>query len=230
MNKNNWLNEYKSNITSQSGEDGIIAKIMEVLDVKTGWCVDVGAFGMSKSNTYSLVANGWNGVMIDFDGGIRRLKRTYRNFDNVQIVRKEVDITTNSLDSILDTTKIPQLFELLSIDIDGNDYYVWESLSRIRQGFQPTYRPMVVVVEYNPIIELDEYVQPFDGQGGASLMSLFKLGKTMNYELVATTDLNAFFVRGDLFSKFNINNNSPESLFTRSGARYGRDTKNYAKT
>lgn len=63
-NSNKWLFEsYASNVTSQRGEDGIIQKILEVLDIKDGWCVDVGAYGMDNSNTYVLFHDmGWKGI------------------------------------------------------------------------------------------------------------------------------------------------------------------------
>lgn len=220
--KNNWLMEYRKNITSQAGEDGIIEKIFEILNIDKGWCVDVGAYGMSKSNTYSLIAKGWNGILIDMIVGVNRLKRIYKGFNNVNIVCAKVDLDFNNLDRILKESDCPSNIDLLSIDIDGNDYYIWKSLKY--------YTPTIVIMEFNPVMGLDEYIQPVDGNGGTSLTSIYNLGKELGYELIATTTLNAFFVKRGLLNKFNINNNSPEEFFIPGNYSYGRDETNYAKT
>jgi len=109
---------------------------------------------------------------------------------------------------------------LINIDIDGNDYYVWESLTK--------YAPTVVLIEFNPVIKLDDYLQPVNGRGGSSLSALARLGKAKGYELIATTALNAFFVKKNLYDKFAIIDNSASELFTDSNDSYGRDSTKYA--
>ena len=225
--RNNWLAGYKKNITSQAGEDGIIEKVFEVLGITTGFFVDVGAWGMHKSNTYSLIKKGWTGVFIDRNKRfVHRIKKMYRLEgwgDRAYCVYQTVAVAgIKRLDKILNNKPVPKDFDFLSIDIDGDDFYVWKSLVG--------YQPKVVVVEFNPVCGLDNYVQPIGGAGGASLSLLIKLGKVKGYELIATTNLNAFFVRRDLFPKFEIINNSIEELFIENTVRYGKDTKNYATT
>lgn len=214
------LSDYKKNITSQHGEDGIIEKMLETIGDISKWCVDVGAYGMTKSNTYSLIDHGWNGILIDTKDGIRRLKRLYGGNSQVELVCIKIDTDLNKLDNILGETPIPKEFGLLSIDIDGNDYHIWESLQN--------YTPTIILIEFNPRCQLGYYIQPIDGQGGASLSSIVQLGKEKGYELVTATILNAIFVRKELFPKFGISNNSPEQFFTVSDSLYGRDKKNYA--
>src|SRR6185436_3102249 len=99
------------------------------------------------------------------------------------------------LDALLQTTPIPKDFDLLSVDIDGADYHVWESLTR--------YEPRVVIIEFNPTIPGHiEFVQPRDMtvNQGNSIRSLVKLGKQKGYELSCVTEYNAIFVRANLFS------------------------------
>jgi len=96
---------------------------------------------------------------------------------------------------------------LISIDIDGRDWHVWRSLT----GF----RPRVVVVEFNPSIPNDVlFVQDenFSFNHGCSLRALVALAKEKRYELVATTDWNAFFVEESEFPKFQIDYNSIDAM------------------
>ncbi len=91
---------------------------------------------------------------------------------------------------------------MLSIDIDGNDYYIWESIK--------DYDPKVDIIEFNQAIPSDiEFVQKkdFTLHQGNSLLSLIKLGKLKGYELVATSFCNAIFVKSDLFDLFEIADN-----------------------
>lgn len=115
----------------------------------------------------------------------------------------------NTLDSILTETKIPKDFSLLSIDIDGNDIHIWDSIKR--------YRPKLIVIEFNPTIANEtEFVQPKDMSvnQGCSVLSLVKLGKEKGYELIATTLNNAFFVDQKYFALFGIQDNSLSQLRT----------------
>jgi hypothetical protein len=114
-----------------------------------------------------------------------------------------------TLDSILARTPVPSEFDLLSIDVDGNDYHIWRALHR--------YRPRVVIVEFNSTIPNDmEFVQPADPtvNQGCSLLSLTKLATEKGYELAAVTGFNAFFVREDVFGALGISDNSLDAIRT----------------
>lgn len=218
--KNNWLSDYKRNYTSQRGEDGILEKIFEVLGIDQGWYVDVGAQGLDHSNTYSLFKKGWSGILIEAEpSSFQGLLKIYQD-TKAYCIHEHVEPTgEKSLDNLLANTRLPCEFDFMSIDIDGNDYYVWEALIK--------YIPTVVVIEFNPVIKLDDYRQPINGQGGSSLSVLTKLGKSKGYELIATTTINAFFVKRNLFDKFGIKDNSVAELFTDSNDSYGRDRTKY---
>lgn len=207
------LENFKRDVYSQWGEDGIIAKVFEIIPPDTGWCVEFGAWdGKYHSNTHRLIIEEeWSGVLIEADRSrFPELLATYARTDRVHCVNSMVDTEgPRSLDNILAGTPVPNRFDLLSIDIDGNDFHVWRSLTH--------YSPTLVVIEFNPTIPPDvEWVQPADSDRnqGASLRALATLGRSKGYELVAVTDTNAFFVRDELYARFGIVENAPEALFT----------------
>lgn len=206
---NRWLLNYKKNRFSQRGEDGILEKIFEVLGVKRGWCVDVGAYGRNLSNTYALIEKGWHGVLIEAnEERLAKLKgRHERAHRDAYCICAHVEPSGDkSLDNILKTTPLPKKFEFLSIDIDGNDYYIWKSLKK--------YSPAVVIIEFNSLVKYGDYLQPLDGGGGASLSIMVRLAKLKGYELLSATSFNAIFVKKHLFDKFGISDNRPEEIWT----------------
>ena len=204
----NKLSQYAQNKTSQYGEDGVIERIFQIIP-KDGdrWCVEFGAWdGKNLSNTYELMTNhGWHGVMIEASSAkFQDLKKTYAGNDKAVLINELVHFEgSGALDNILKKTPIPKNFDLLSIDIDGCDYYIWESLKE--------YSPKLVVIEFNQTIPSDvEFVQEkrFGVMQGNSLLALTKLGKQKGYELVATTLCNGFFVKKEYFHLFDIADNS----------------------
>ena len=111
---------------------------------------------------------------------------------------------------------VPKDFDLLVIDIDSNDYYVWHAIQ--------SYRPKVVMIETNPMFQpptrmVIEYhpMNYWDGSSyfGASLQSLFDLGQKKGYRLVyhMQNGVNAIFVDEPYFERFGIQDNSPETLY-----------------
>lgn len=202
---------FARNVHSQLGEDGIIARIFELIGTTSKWCVDVGAHdGTHLSNTRYLMEQGWSGVF--FEGRRKRfvtLEATYRGNANAYPACAMVgfDPAQNSLDHLLAKTPIPKSFDLLSIDIDGNDWYIWDSLLE--------YRPRVVVVEFNPTIANDvAFVQDRDPRlnQGCSLLALCDLAARKGYELAAATDWNGIFVEREAFAALGIADNSPEAM------------------
>jgi hypothetical protein len=200
-------------VYSQTGEDGVIAAILDLLPDKNNWCVEFGAWdGLYLTNTRNLIeARGYSAVLIEADA--RKFKELSKNFagkQNVIPLNEFVGFTpAENLDRILAPTPIPKNFDLLSIDIDGNDYHVWHAIT--------SYQPKLVVVEFNPTIPTPvRFVQPADPSinQGSSLLSLVELGKAKGYELVAVLPFNAFFVRQEYFGLFQIENNDPAVLRT----------------
>lgn len=208
-----WLLEHKKNIHSQTGEDGIIEKILEIIPNKDKWCVEFGAWdGKFLTNTRNLIdAISYSAVLIESDKDkFRDLNQMYSDRADIITINKHVGFKeADGLDRILMDTPIPRDFDFLSIDIDGNDYHVWKAVSK--------YNPKIVVIEFNPTIPTHIcFVQSADPaiQQGASLLSLVELGKEKGYELVSVLPFNAFFVKREYFPLFNISSNAPEVLRT----------------
>jgi len=206
-----YLDKHAANIKSQFGEDGIIVKILDTISPKNNFCVEFGAWdGIHLSNTWALINSAsWSGVLIEGSPDkFSDLENTYGANERVEILNRFVGLDKNSLDIILATTNAPADFDLLSIDIDGNDWHVWESLQN--------YRPRVVVIEFNPTIPNDLYfTQDYDPSvnQGASLLAMIELGKKKGYELVSVTLVNALFVVCEEFEKFNIKDNDIDAMF-----------------
>ena len=193
------LNEFSSDVFSQYGEDGIIAEILnrvELAQPLTKWCVEFGAHdGVFMSNTCNLVrSRGFRAVMIESDP--QRAHELAVNHPQPEVIKINSLVGFDGdtrLDRILASTPIPEEFDLLSIDIDGCDYWVIESIE--------DYRPSVIVVEFNPTIpNAVQFVQPRDlrVQQGSSPRALLRLAESKGYELVAVTKVNLILVRSDL--------------------------------
>jgi len=207
MKKNNWLEDYRLNVRSQHGEDGIIEKIMEIIPNKNKWCLEFGAWdGKLLSNTWNLINNhNWNAVLIECEADrLNQLKQYYQSNPRVIAINKFIHFEGNdTLDNILASTNIPIDFDFMSIDIDGNDYHIWESLMN--------YKPKLVAVEFNPTIPNDIlFIQErdFDIFQGSSLAAFVQLAKNKGYELISTTLNNAFFIDKQYYSFMDISDNS----------------------
>ena len=210
MNANYLAQEHAANVHSQHGEDGVLRKILEVLPEHDRWCVEFGAWdGRHLSNTYRLIdEEGYRAVLIEGNRKrFQQLEELKEKHPAIIPVHCFVDTGANRLDAILQRTEIPRDFDVLSIDIDGNDYHIWESLQ--------AYQPKVVCIEFNPSVPNHlPFVQennPTINQG-ASLLSLFNLGRDKGYELVAVTQGNGIFVREQDFARFEITDNTVERM------------------
>ena len=193
---------------SQSGEDGIIREIMRRLGVRHGWFVEFGAWdGLRFSNTRALVEAGWHGVLIEGDPVKgTELAANMRLHPRVTCMKRRVSCECGEmLHDLLTWTKVPTDFDLLSIDVDGNDYWIW-------QAFSPRYTPKLVVIEYNPNFSPEEskaiaydpaHVWDHSAYFGASVAAMIDLAAKKGYMLVAyTVNLNLFFLRQDLTDGF----------------------------
>lgn len=202
------LLQYRKNITSQHGEDGVIEKIFEIIGEKTRWCVEFGAWdGKHLSNTWRLInQKSWSAVLIEGDKErADNLVSLYATRPNVHCMQGWISDET-PLDSLLAKTPIPKTFDLLSVDIDGDDYWVWQACT--------AYRPRVVVIETNPTFGPDIYFIPQKGNHfGASMRAMVELGRSKGYELVAYTNINCIFIIKEEFAQLGIFDNSCQTLF-----------------
>src|ERR671919_782078 len=128
--KSKLLNQFASDVTSQCGEDGVIEKIFEIIGRRNKWCVEFGAWDVKHfSNVYNLIQNhGWNGVLIEGDRErFKELTQTYAGNVRAHPVCEIVgfDPDSDSLDHILASIPgCPNDIDFVSIDVDGNDYYI----------------------------------------------------------------------------------------------------------
>ena len=153
------LKQFKQNVYSQHGEDGIISEILHRISMTCSldqWCVEFGAWdGLHLSNTARLIKEfGYSAVLIE--GDTKRAKNLALNFpqSNVHAINRFISFEgENTLDNILSKTPIPSDFDFLSIDIDGVDYWVLDSME--------TVRPKIICIEFNPTIpNAVDFVQP----------------------------------------------------------------------
>ena len=198
------LNNSKKKIYSQNGEDGVIEEILNRLaDNLDKTCCEFGAWdGMYLSNVYNLIENkDYKALFIEADKN--KFKKLNNNFDGKKIITLNKYVSfegKNKLDQILLENNFNTNFDLLSIDIDGNDYHIFDSLEN--------FKPKIIVIEFNPLIPNEvEFIQKKDIKinQGSSALSFYNLAKRKNYTLVAATEINLFFIHNNYISKVTDN-------------------------
>jgi hypothetical protein len=207
----NTYHKYCKNIYSQNGEDGILDQLLKELNILGGTFCEFGASdGITSSNTYNLIQNHeFSGIAIECDfHKYQKCCANYANFSNVQVFHGLVDYKNvmRNLDSWLKKGKMHPDFDILSIDIDSEDYFVWEDLNE--------FSPKIVIIETNPYrdpvfeelhahpsreynIDLLKSWQPERVACGSSFISILRLGISKGYIPVSYTG-NLTFVRKDL--------------------------------
>jgi hypothetical protein len=184
---------------SQNQEDGILWALFQQAGVTDARFVELGS-GASGGNAAMLAAEcGWRGLMVEGNEG--SVGYAARRFPRVTAVCAW--ITPESVNALLETHGFAGEVDLLSLDIDGNDYWVWEALTATR--------PRVLVLEYNSMFGPERAVTiPYDPAFrrrdhrfcyyGASLAALTRLSARKGYRLVAVepAGVNAFFLRNDV--------------------------------
>ncbi len=209
----NHFSQYKRNVTSQWGEDGIIEEIFMRIGETNKYCVEFGAGnGTELSNVWNLISNkGWRAALIEPDEpSFASWENIAKPFGNkITLIKKFVTLEKGqTLDDILMSHNAPHDLDLLSVDIDSNDYHIFKSINKLK--------PRLILVEHNPTIPpsvdiFQEYneEQPF----GSSFAANVRLAHEKGYKLVTATVTNGFYVREDLFSKLNIEEPRPEDVF-----------------
>lgn len=201
----NELNNFEYQVYSQNGEDGLLNEILNRLNIKTGFFIEIGVQDGLETNTTYLLMKGWKGLWIEADKNYTlNITNTFREEINSKIlILKNEFVTTENIEQILVNANVPSTIDVLSIDIDSNDYWIWEKMKN--------QSPKVVIIEYNAFIPYDvEWIMNYQKNKiwdystafNSSLKSLEKLGKIKGYKLVACckNGVNAFFVRKDLIT------------------------------
>jgi hypothetical protein len=206
-----WLLEHRANVTSQIGQDGILARIFSLIGNGQKFCVEFGAWdGKYLSNTWNLIANeNWGGVLIEGDPLKFQALTTTHPYARVKTINRFVHWDgEDALDNILARHEALLDIDLMSIDVDGNDWHIWKSVKK--------YRPRVVLIEFNPSIPNDVFFVQDPNRRlnhGNSLLAMIDLGKEKGYSLVCANCWDAFFVADELYGAFNIPDNSIDAMY-----------------
>lgn len=199
------LQNYEFRVFSQWGEDGIIQFLISKIEIQKKIFVEFGVEDYKQANTrFLLVNNNWSGLVIDAsEENVSKIKLdpVYWNY-NLKAINSFV--TKDNINGLLLENGLSGEIGLLSIDIDGNDYWIWDSINIIQ--------PIIVVIEYNHRFGYNAAVTiPYDTNFersrahfsmiyfGASLKALYSLGKQKGYTFIGccSNGVNAFFVRSD---------------------------------
>ena len=199
------LRRTEARVYSQNGEDGVIAHLLSRVGTGDRRFVEFGVEDGSECNTANLALTfGWRGLQLEADAAdAARARSFYEGRADVRVA--EARVTPRNIDELLREHGFDGEIDVLSVDIDGNDYWVWRALEAAR--------PRVVVVEYNAVFGSERsitvpYVErrsPYDVHPsgwyhGASLTALARLGEQKGYVLAGAESrgVNAFFVRRDV--------------------------------
>jgi hypothetical protein len=200
------LLDYEFKVFSQWGEDGILQRLIANLDIANHTFIEFGVEDFFESNCrFLLMKDVWQGYVIDGStANIERLKSSYM-FWRYPLNARAAFITRENVAGLLDESGFDKEVGILSIDVDGIDYYLLEALE--------AWHASIVVVEYNSLFGADRQVSvPYESSfqrrkahwsnlyWGASLPAFAALLDRRGYALVGVNSMgsNAFFVRRDV--------------------------------
>jgi hypothetical protein len=190
-------------VYSMHDQDGNLHEIFNRIGTTDRYFVEFGASDGLESNTLYMLLKGWSGSWIDGSQKSVAVAATKFVFliNDGKLQLRHAYLTAETIGSVFAQLGVPAEFDLLSMDVDGNEYWLWKALGQ--------YRPRVVVVEYNA--SLGKHVRCtveyrpdwlWDGSNyfNSSLGALEHLGREKGYSLVGCNlvGTDAFFVRNDL--------------------------------
>jgi hypothetical protein len=212
------LEPYGWKAYSQTDEDGILQEIFRRIGVRHRTFVEFGCgFGL-ENNTAYLLSQGWGGLWMDgSEINALRVRTGFGYLIEHGLLRfSQSFITRDNIDGLIAAAALGPEIDLLSIDIDGNDYYVWDAVKSVNAR--------VVVIEYNAKFRPPHtWCMVYNAQHewrqtdhmGCSLAALAQLGTAKGYVLVGCSIVggNAFFVRADLAGDQFATPATPEHLY-----------------
>jgi len=205
-------------VFSAAGEDGVLETLFQAIPPRHRFLVDLGAGdGVQHSSSRNLLVNhGWRGLLVEPREPLAsRLLANYEGNDRVTPLTS-VGIDAGDIEIVLGRNGVPRDLDLLIIGLRANDWYVWRALSDFRPtvvqiqynaAFVP---PQTMVIEYHPSNYWDGSIY-----FGASIQSLYNLGKRKGYELVyaESSGTNLFFVEAGHYRRLGIRDNSPLAMY-----------------
>lgn len=201
------LRETGFRVYSQFEEDGMLLYIFSLIGMTDKVFVEIGADDGVNSNSANLYFNfNWRGVFIDGNPrSIKRGKRFFSKYPHPWYYEPKfvcAKVTRENVNQLIEQTGLSGEIGLLSVDIDGNDYWVWDALTIVQ--------PQVVIIETHNEFGLENIVVPYDPDysfpgkhpvyHGASPKAMVALGRKKGYRLVGANELgfNFIFVRDGL--------------------------------
>lgn len=186
----------KDKLTSQNGEDGVLAALFAKIGTTNQWCFEVGAGdGETLSNIYVLYQDGWSAVMIEAcEAQWEKLKA--HATDKVHVYTEMIDAV--SLERCLSDAGAPYDMDLGVLDVDCQEYWLWKGMEH--------YRSRVMLVEWAYWREFDDPHIPelnrdsTNDQQQTGMAPLKELGEELGYTLLATIGCNLLFVRTELMT------------------------------
>ena len=189
-------------VYSQHDEDGIIQEILRRIGTDKRTFVEFGVETGVECNTVKLLVEGWRGLWIEANAqAAKQIASTFDAFlKDSRLKLLQSTVTAENINTLIRSADLGEI-DLIGIDIDFNDYWVWKAIEVVK--------PRVVVIEYNaglrPPMSLTVPYRPDHAASatnffGASLEALVKLGRRKGYRVVGCniSGSNAFFVREDL--------------------------------
>lgn len=232
------LSEVGFRVSSDTDEDGILLYLFAVLGTTDRRFVDIGASSPWGSNTANLIRHhGWTGLLVEADPRtVAATSRAYAHDPDVRYPPRVAHafVTVENVNGLLREHGMTGEIDLLSIDIDGMDYWVWEAVEAVT--------PRVVVIEFQDILGPDRAVTVPYSPGfvraahavnaatndyvGASLAAMVKLGRRKGYRLVGANSMgfNAFFVRDDVVGEL-LPEVEPKDCLTHPWNAYGEQVR-----
>lgn len=225
----NRLTDYEFKVFSQWGEDGIIQFLINNIEIPNKMFIEFGCEDYTESNTrFLLQNNNWSGLVMDASiKNIERIKKDQIYWKH-NLKAECAFIDRENINDLIKRNGISGDIGLLSIDIDGNDYWVWEAITCIE--------PRILIIEYDSLLGYKKaVVTPYDRKfdrkkahfsylyGGASVNALYTLGIRKGYCLVGSNSAgnNLFFVRNDVIG--NLPQVTPEEAYVKAEFRNSRD-------
>ena len=205
------LKQYHDSFNSltQFGQAGVLHKIFETIGTTNKFFVEFGSNGSDtgQGNAICLRQLGFNGILMDGQDREGSKYKVHQHF-----------ITAENINQLFIKYNVPNIFDFLSIDMDGNDFYVWQNLDK-------KYRPRVLSIESNVhFLKHVDCVQPYDPNYiwdwgttcGASAEAIFNLCRSKNYSYVAHCVSDGIYIADEVISDFKnifMNTNDLNSIF-----------------
>ena len=202
------ISDYEFQVFSQWGEDGIIQHLVRKLNISNKIFVEFGVETYHEANTrFLLMKDNWSGLIIDGSKANIDLIKNQSLYWRYSLTAVEAFITAENINSIITSNRINGEIGILSVDIDGNDYWVTKAIDCIQ--------PILLINEYNSVFGPDRAISvPYDQSFvrtsahhsnlyyGASLAAFTHLANKKGYALVGcnSNGNNAFYVRRDHLS------------------------------